>query len=66
MRSQRIKNTSIPTYKVTDEKGTFIIRKVECGWIANECSNKDDCTDLNSWAVCFKTKRELLKYAKSF
>ena len=57
-------------YKVVDSQGTWIARGGEGTdngmWVANDCDNIDDCLDINSWAVAFKTFAELKKYAQSF
>lgn len=53
-------------YKVTDAKGTFIIRNHSGVWTAYDCSDIYETSDANNWGVGFKTKKALLDYAASF
>ena len=57
-------------YKCKDSKGVFIITGGEATvsglWVAFQCETHEECRDDNSWAVQFKTKKQLLTYASKF
>ena len=57
-------------YRVTDSDGTWIAKggsaTVNGTGQAFDCSNEDDCSNLNNWAVAFETFKQLKNYAQSF
>jgi len=57
-------------YKVVDSQGTWIAKggcaTVNGEWGAWDCDNYDDCTNSNSWAVSFKTFKQLKQFSQSF
>jgi len=57
-------------YKVVDSQGTWIAKggyaTIDGQWGAWDCDNHNDCTDLNNWAVSFKTFKQLKQFSQSF
>ena len=64
--NRKVNKIKSGAYKVTDCKGTFIIRNNGGVWTAYDCSDIYETTDENNWGVCFKTKKALLNYASKF
>lgn len=66
----KVTKLGLGIYKVVDAKGTWIARGGEATvngmWVANDCGNADDTTCENSWAVEFKTFKQLKSFSQSF
>ena len=66
----KVTKLGIGIYKVVDAQGTWIARGGEATvngmWVANDCDNAEDTNCSNSWAVEFKTFKQLKRFSQSF
>lgn len=57
-------------YKVIDNQGTWIAKggaqTMNGQWTAFDCSDVEECSNLNNWGVSFNTFKQLKNYAQQF